>query len=293
MSGEILDIPEDAYHRDDVADVPTLSKSIAHILLTQSAAHAFAAHPKLNPQAVQKEEHKFDVGTAAHALLLEGVDAVQVVAADDWRTKAAKEARDEARAAGRIPLLSKHWEGVQAMVAAIRPQLAEHEASPPLFTDGKAEQTLVWDEDGVVCKARLDWLRDDHQAIDDLKSTGASASPEAWSKTMLGFGGDLQVAMYLRGARAVLGRTPAFRFVTVELVPPYALTVFSLAPDALALADAKLEYAIATWRQCLRTGVWPAYPRRVCYVQAPPWGEAQWADREYRDTEITTERTAA
>jgi len=281
---EIVDVPESVYHADDLYARPSLSKSVIQTLLTKSAAHAWAAHPK-NPECVARtDEKKYDVGTAAHKLFLEGRDdTVVVVDADSWRTGAARAERDAAYAAGLTPLLAKDYAAVQTMAAAIRPQLDKVDAWPQLFAGGKPEQTLVWEEAGLLCKARLDWLHDDHVAIDDLKTTGASAAPESWGKTMLGFGGDLQMAFYLRGARAVLGRTPDFRFAAVETAPPHALTVFSVAPDALALADARIDYAIGVWRKCLETGVWPSYPRRVCYVQSQPWAEAQWFDREARD----------
>jgi len=274
------------YHADDLeAEQPTLSKSIIQILLTSSAAHAFAAHPKLNPTYERKDEAKYDVGSAAHAVVLEGrEDVVAVIEADSWRTNAAKDERDLARAAGKIPLLAKDWEEVRLMVAAVREQLAVHDAAPPLFTEGLPEQTLLWEEAGVTCKARLDWLRDDVAAIDDLKTTGVSAAPESYSRTLLGIGGDLQAAFYMRGCRAVFGKAPEFRFAVVETSAPYALTVFSIAPDALALADAKIDHALGIWRECLKTGVWPAYPSRVCYVQSPSWAEVQWFDREARDS---------
>jgi hypothetical protein len=281
----IVDISAADYHADKVADAPSLSASVANILLNCSPLHAWHAHPRLNPDFVREDEDRFSVGTVAHALFLQGEDVAVVVDAADWRTKAAKEERDAARAAGQVPLLAHQWDAVRTMVDAIRVQVDRFPISPPLFTNGKPERTLVWEEpSGVVGRARADWLHLDGSAIDDLKTTGASASPEAWSRTMLGFGADVQQAWYQRGARALmLGDTPEFRFVAVETRPPHALTVFSLAPDALAAANAKVEYALMTWRQCLASGDWPGYPRRVCYIQSPAWAENQWAEREYRD----------
>lgn len=291
MTAEILEVTEADYHADLLTDMPTLSNSVAKVLIASSPAHARAQHPRLNPQLERKDEKKFDLGTAAHALLLEGRDdAIAVVDADDWRTNAAKAARAEAYLEGRTPLLAKHWDEVQAMVAAARAQLRCFTPMP--FSDGKAERTLVWDEDGVLCRARIDWLRDDLAGIDDYKTTGASAAPEAWGKTMFGFGGDMQVAFYTRGLRALTGRQPTFRFIVQELAAPYAVGVFSLSPDALAIADAKVEYAIHTWRQCMKTNVWPAYPEQVCYLPAPPWAEMQWLDRAARDS-VSTDRRAA
>lgn len=281
---EIVDVPASAYHADDLYARPSLSKSAIHELLTRSPAHAWANHPK-NPDCTTRiDDKKYDVGTAAHKLFLEGDEhSIVVIDADSWRTNAAKEERDAAYADGLTPLLMKDWEKVRATATAIREGCDRIIIRPALFTDGQPERTLVWEENGVVCKARLDWLRDDKTAIDDLKSTAASAAPEAWPRTAFGIGADLQQAFYVRGARAVLGVEPVFRFVAVETDPPYSLTAFTMAPSALAVADAKIDHALAVWRECTTTGVWPSYPTRLCHIQATAWAEAQWFDREARD----------
>lgn len=280
---EIRTLTAADYHEDRVVDRPTLSASIAHLLLTSSPRHAWTAHPKLNPDFERKAEEKFDVGTVAHALLLQGETIVEVVDATDWRTKAAQEARDAARDAGRVPLLARHWQAVRDMVDAAREQLAAVDADPAVFAAGRPEQTLAWEEDGVACRALVDWLHDDHRAVDDLKTTARSAHPDSWGRTMFSIGADVQAAFYLRGIRAITGSDPVFRFCVVETAPPYALSIVSLSPDALALADAKVDAALRLWRACLDANDWPAYPRQVCFVEAPPWAEAQWLEREARE----------
>lgn len=268
------------YHADQVADEPSLSASIAHTLISGSPAHARAAHPKLNPHLVRDEAERYDIGTAAHRIILEGhADNIQIVYADDWRTNAAKELRDEARSNGQLPLLEKVWDEVSAMTEAALWQLAGHEAQPPLFTDGKPEQSLVWDEGGVTCRARLDWLRDDHTAIDDLKTTSRSANPEAFSRHLFGIGSDVQAAFYLRGLEALTGVDAEFRFVVVETAAPYALSVVSLGPAVMALANAKVDWAIRKWRECLAADNWPAYPNSVCWAELPAWEEARFLAR--------------
>jgi hypothetical protein len=283
----IYAIPVESYHADEIAaggdslETPTLSASIANILINKSPAHAAAAHPRLNPDLERVESDKFDIGTAAHRLLLEGDNAIDVVDAADWRTAAAKEARATARGAGRIALLPKQAEAVVATTAAARVQLSGHSAQPPLFTDGKPEQTLVWeDAHGVICRARLDWLRDDYAAVDDLKTTSASADPEKWTRTMYGMGGDVQVAFYMRGVERLTGIKPVFRFVVVETYPPYALSVVDLAPSALALADDKVQRAIDLWATCLENDFWPAYPTSVASIEVPTYEELNWLARE-------------
>lgn len=268
------------YHADP-SDPPSLSSSIAHLLSSQSPAHAWVAHPKLNPDFQREDKGHYDVGTAAHALFLEGDAGVAIVDAPDWRTAAAKEARDQARANGKIPLLAGTFAGIEAMVVAAQRQLDTHAADPPLFTDGKPEQSLVWEElGGVICRARLDWLRDDFATIDDYKTTSKSANPEAYSRALFGIGGDIQAAFYIRGVEALTGRIPAFRWAVQETSPPYALSVIAPGPDVLTIARKKVEHALALWRRCLASDHWPAYTDQVCWAQLPAWEEARWLAKE-------------
>lgn len=278
----IHDMSAAAYHADP-AETPSLSASIARTLLASSPAHARAAHPKLNPDFAKIDDKKFDLGTAVHDVFLEDGDPVEVIIADSWRTKAAQEQRDQARAHGRIPLLDGQWEEVKAMLTALRQQIDRFDADPPLFHIGKPEQTLVWEEDGVTCRARLDWLHDDLSAIDDLKTTSHTANPEKWTRnTLYNIGCDIQAAFYVRGVKALTGLEPQFRWIVCETYPPFAMSVIAPGPDVLALANDKVDRAIALWRQCLAADRWPAYPGRVCYAELPPWAESQWLGREAR-----------
>jgi hypothetical protein len=277
----ILELDADAYHDDLVSTSrPSLSKSTIHTLLTDSPAHAKAKHPRLNPSYAPQQEERFDIGTACHALLLEGRNAVEVVNADDWRTTAAKVQREGARANGKIPLLEKHWMACQDMIGAAREQLDAIAVDPPLFVNGRAEQTIVWEEDDVLCRARCDWLHDNAMACDDYKTTSRSAHPEAWSRALYGIGADLQHAFYCRGIKAVTGVQPVFRFVVQETFAPYALSVIQLTPAVVALANEKLNTALEIWKRCLETNVWPAYPQRVCWADLPPWEEARFLERD-------------
>src|SRR4030095_13276592 len=111
----IYDLPAADYHADPCPE-PSLSSSIVKMLCLESAAHAHYAHPRLNPAAIEENGEHFDIGTAAHALLLEGSKTIAIIDAKDYRTNAAKDARDVAYAAGLTPLLLARWTDVQAMV---------------------------------------------------------------------------------------------------------------------------------------------------------------------------------
>ncbi len=273
-----------AYHDDQLGDTPTLSRSIAHLLCTASPKHAWTAHPRLNPNFRRDEDPKYDRGTVVHELLLGGEANIVVVDASDWRTKAAQEARYIARVEGKTPLLAHQWADVQEMADVVRGEIADWNTAvirPPLLEDGQPEVTLTWEDEGVQCRARLDWLHDDYTAVDDIKSTSRSANPEEWSMFSAGY--DLQAYMYSRAVEVLYGVQPVFRFVVMETEPPYAVSVVSPGPDVLTLARKKFVYAARLWRQCLESGEWPGYEKRIASVALPPWLENKWLQKEERE----------
>lgn len=279
----IYDVPAVDYHRDPCVS-PSLNFSIAKLIVLETPRHAWMAHARLNDRYTRIEKEAFDIGTAAHSVLLEGIDTVQVIDAADWRTKLAKEARDEARALGKIPLLATKHAAVWAMVHAAREQLAAfHDGSEQMFTEGRAEQTLVWRDGDTWCRARLDYLRDTASgvAIDDYK-TAESANPDTWTRTLFTYGYDLQAAWYLHGLQQLTGARATFRFAVQETEPPYALSVIALGPDVETLAEKKRLYALEVWQRCLTEQHWPGYPTRACYATLPAWQESAWLEKETR-----------
>lgn len=302
MNPRLLTIPRKAYHEGQFFEEngvviegttePAFSNSIASILAWRSPLHAWWSHPKLNPGYQPEEKDIFDLGTAAHDILLEGLGIVEIVDAKDWRSNAAKDARDAARLAGRIPLLTEQAERVEAMVYAVREQLEAHEASPTPFTEGAPEQTIVWEEQGVLCKARLDWLRDDLTVIDDFKTTGKSAHPASFQKNLYYAGFDVQAAFYLRGLRAWIGSgisepelEPRFRWIVAETKPPFALSVVTPSRHVLELANMKIDYALKLWAESLESGYWPGYGSEVVEAGLPDWEERRWLEREEMEAE--------
>lgn len=263
-----------------VTPTAALSASIARRLLSASPLHAWYDHQALNPAGVREEREAFDLGTAAHAWLLEGARVFEVVDAPDWRTKDARARREAIRAEGKVPLLAEQWGRIQAMTDALGERLAE--IAPAPFVVGTPEQTLIWREGDVWAKARPDWLRADYSIIDDFKSTD-NANPDAWTRALFAYGYDVQAAWYLRGVKALTGVDAEFRFIVCETRPPYGVSVIGLGPDVLTLAEKKIHRALELWRECVRAGEWPGYPTRVCYAQLPGWEEQRWLERELRD----------
>jgi len=266
----------------DPAPTPSLSASIAHLLLTRSAKHAQLAHPRLNPAWQPDATEQTDVGSIAHALLLDRDESrVVVIDASDWRTRAAKDQRDAARAEGKLPILTDRYGEVVHMVLAARQAIADAPEIAAAFADGRPEQTLLWQEQGTWCRCRPDWMTHDTRLLIDYKTTAASAEPDRWARGMLlDMGYDLQAALGLRAVRALFRpRDASFVFMVQETDPPYAVSFVGLSPEWEAFAAQKLRHALALWRHCVETDRWPSYPSRVCWAEPPAWAVTQFVAR--------------
>lgn len=288
MKAGIHSLTAEEYHRD-LCDAPSLSSSVARTLIAKSPAHAKADHPRLSPDLVREEKKEFDIGTAAHAMLLGDTSAKIVeLPFENYRKKDAQTARDDAYAAGATPILSHQMAELRLMVTAAKAQIAAHrEAADAFGATGKAEQTVIWQEkNGVWCRARLDWLSDARNLIYDAKTTGMSAEPDAWSRYLFNEGYDMQAAWYRRGIRALTGKSPVFRFVVMEIKPPYAMSVLELLPAALAQAEEKIEQAIDLWGRCLRDNRWPGYANVTYHVDAPGWIALKHEERKEREASL-------
>jgi hypothetical protein len=272
------DVTAEQYHADPVAG-GSLSSSGARALLPPSCPARYR-HDQDNGQAPKRA---FDLGHAAHRMVLGLGAELEVVDAADWRTKAAKEQRDEARAAGRVPLLAAE----HAIAEAMAEQLRAHPMVGALLDPhaGSAEQTVVWQDDmtGVWCRARYDWLPTPHagrrMVLVDYK-TAASAELEALQKAMHQHGYHQQASWYLDGARAVFGANdPGFVFIAQEKTAPYLVTVFEPDVVALRIGAARNHVARSVYRRCQETGVWPAYAEGIALLSLPPWAEIREGER--------------
>ena len=269
--GIYADIPIEDYIRDPAPE-PSLSTGSAQALIDECPRRAWHNHPRLNPKHESEDNGATDLGKLAHAMLLEDDTSRLVIAPfPDWRTKAAKELRDAARAEGKIPILESKVQEVAAMVGAAREAFSR--AAPELgsLTDARKEQTLIWQESGVWCRSRPDILMPGGLLAVDFKTTATSVHPDALARFVCNQGWDLQAALIRAGMHALTGKTPDVVFAVQEVEPPYLMSFIGLDPTFAAIADKKLERAVQLWAECLKSNRWPGYPDRVAWVSPPPW----------------------
>jgi len=264
----IYEMTNEQYHTDPVPG-GSLSSTGARRLLAPSCPALFR-HEQLHGQ---KPRRVFDFGTAAHGLVLgSGPELVQIKA-DNYRTAAAQDARDDARARGAVPLLPAEWQQVQDMAAALR----AHPFAAGLFQPGagQPEQSLFWTDPatGVWRRARLDWMpyaTGRRLIVPDYK-TAASAAPVELAKAVRNYGYHQQAAWYLDGVKALGGGDAAFVFVAQEKTAPYLVTVFELDEVSLQAGRVLNEQAIALYARCTATDEWPGYTDDIATISLPDW----------------------
>jgi len=277
------------YHADPCA-TPSLSASVLKKALplgvgTGTPRHMRYAHPKLSPIEVTfKGKAAMDMGSAFHAMILQKGGEIEIIDAADWRTNAAKEAREAAYEAGRLPLLKEQFKAAKEMHRSTLEQMNDIPDLMAAMRQGEPELVYVWVEETpygpIFCRAMMDWTPTKGDVFPDWKTTAASASPDAYGRTLYDMGGDIQDGFYRRGIKALLDRRAHLIFPCVEQYAPHAMAVHRIDPEGADVARRKVQWAINMFALCLREDFWPGYPTEIAWQAPPPWHVGKWEQRE-------------
>jgi hypothetical protein len=257
-------LPEEQYHghRD------SLSSSGARQLLPPSCPALFR-HEQLHGRPPKRE---FDYGHAAPQRVL-GVGAELVVVekkagvdATDRRTAYAQEHEKEIRAQGKVPLLRKELDRVDAMAAVL--------FDPD--RGGKPEQSLFWTDpiSGVLRRGRLDWLPTEltsagRLVIPDYKTT-TSASKRSIEKSVREYGYHCQDDWYRELVLGLeLAELVGFVFVFQEKTAPYLVNVAEIDAPSLRVARELNLRALDVYAECVANDEWPTYSDDIELVGLP------------------------
>jgi PDDEXK-like domain of unknown function (DUF3799) len=274
-----------AHYLSDPCDRPSLSSGIAHLLLSESPAHAWAAHPrglavKDDPTAAMIK------GTAVDSLLLGGDTELVVMPEmlpnakgtlsptnDELRMDSARAWAEEQKAAGRQVVKRAALAAAQEAAAAITKKLAARGIS----LHGEHQVCGIWEDMGVLCRMRLDHLVLEEGLIYDLKIVDR-VHPRAIARKMDAFGYDIQHAAYVRGIEALkpeLAGRVRMKFIFAEAEPPYDVVVCRPDGELRALGESKWRRALIKFGACLRTKQWPGHADGEIEIRALPWAMAE------------------
>lgn len=262
------DVPELDYHAD-----PALSASGAKTLLHSPARFAWER------ENGTKASDAMDLGTLVHTLVLRSRDKRLVVCPfDSMRTKAAQEWAEQMAAERRIVVTHKQVRQAIAIAKAVR----AHPLAGAIFTDGRPEVTLVWDdpETGVRMRGRIDWLR--ANAIVDLKTVGRYGGSELgmFGRQAANLDYPMSAANYVAGVAALTGETLPFITVTVEVEPPYFITVGVYDEADLLEGHGRMREAIEEFARRSESGVW-IDPPQIETIPIPGWYAGRRVPQEF------------
>jgi hypothetical protein len=267
----VYDMPNDVYHADPVPH-GSLSSSGAKRLLPPSTPAHFRWY-RDNPE---QPKSCYELGSGAHTKVLGTGDEIVVVDADNWQTKAARTQRDEARAAGKVPLLTRDHERVTAMAQVLH----EHPTAAALFEAGsgipEASMFATDPNTGVMMRARADWLPTADPdtgllILPDYKTT-TRADTESLIRTVHNFRYAFQGCWYSDVIRLLnIAEQVAFVLVFQETEAPYLVHVVQPDTDAMTAAAEAVRRALDTYATCSAADHWPGYSDGVTQLPMPRW----------------------
>lgn len=173
---------------------------------------------------------------------------------DNYRTKAAREWRDEVIASGKQILSDDDTDFLQGALASLRSVGAD------TLLEGHVEASLVWrhERTGLWLKSRPDILPVSGMAV-DLKTTN-DASGVACYRSVNNFRYDVQLALVSMGMEAIFGvSTSDAALLFIETSEPYLTRMVDLPQPQIEEAIPEIEAALDAIASGIETGDWPTY----------------------------------
>jgi len=281
MKANLISLTESEYHADKIDPaLPTLSASIAKILVEKTPAHAYARHPRLGGTS-RPSTPAMDRGHIIHAILSGEEPNVNIIDAADFKRQWAREQRDAAVASGMIPVLSHKIDALRERAGKLSEAL---DVAGFKAEGGTFEQTVVWTETSslgpVLCRGRMDYFIESTGSIFDFK-TVENAHPDACAAHMIRYGSAIQEAAYTSAITKLLpalaGRV-SFQFLFCETEEPFAVLPATSAGSMRQLGESRWMQAVEIWARCQKNNHWPGYA--PTQLHAPSWAVAQAMENE-------------
>lgn len=252
-------VPHETYHSDPWGDVPCLSQSVAAELV-KCPLLGWAAHPRLGGAIIGADKPTADMetGNLLHALVLGSGPRFVSLDFKDYKTNAARGAKEEAIASGLVPVLTHKFEAAQEAATAIIRAVREQEGIE--IGEYDAEVTALWTDPnlGVRCRGRFD-LQSGYSIVDP-KFT--NLEPHRWIAGMEGQGYDIQASAYIEALETIhpeyAGRVE-FTFLLIRPTWPHTTCRVTIGGTSRSLGEDRWHRAKLSWQTCLRAGRWPSY----------------------------------
>jgi len=210
-------------------------------------------------------------GRAMHTLLFEPSHFSERYCAYEGRRAGNKyqEFADEAQLLGK-EILPAHGPFSQEYALNASQQFLKNRLVQDLIVEGVAEQGLFVVEDGLQCRGRVDWIRtrEPHKLV-DMKTT---RSIRYFSNDFYRLGYDLQLSLYHRWLKRLMGADLPVEVVVLENHPPFDSVVIPIDPAVLHRGERLGMDIIHRVKQCILEDRWPGMAEDDLYVlNTPLW----------------------
>lgn len=289
--GTIINFPAETYHDCPTPEFPLSAGFIDNMQGPNGSPAVAWFKSNLNPRFVPENSQTFDIGSAAHLILLEEhlwKDRVVFVDAEDYRTNAAKASRDAAYAAKKIPLLPKHADQVLDMRAAF------HNALPGLpfatapdfaargLSGGQAEVSVFArdEEFGIWMKCRPDYVRrgDARDTLVDYKTMALGGQDiKRYAENM---GWKQRAAWYSECWQRATGRECDYWYIGQDKEAPHFVRCYRMSDRAIEWGHRLNKVQKRVFAECMKSGVWPSNVGSVETIELSEWDERRLQDRE-------------
>ena len=214
-------------------------------------------HKKEIGLIVDEDRPAYQVGRAAHTLILEGRDVFQKEYATGGpinpktgkpfgaRTKAYEEWAD----AQGMPVITE--EQLQ-LIVSLEDSVRDHKHAIELLSCGMPEGVIRAEYFGVPAQSRLDWFNPE-RGIVDLKTCDNLDWLQMDARS---YGYAHQMAFYRAMVFLVAGVVVPVWMIAVEKREPYRCGVWRMGADVLGIAQRENEEAISRLKKCRKAGVW-------------------------------------
>lgn len=242
------------YHR-----WPGVSPSRAKYAIESALAYKYACETPV------QTTDEMELGTACHLAVWEpDLLPLRVVVWDGGQRRGKTWEQFETANAAKIILTDKAYQ----TVLRVRDRCQSHPRIREILKEnGKTELSLQWEQHGLQCRGRIDFVG---ERIHDLK-TAYCITDRAINSAVISRCYHLQAGAYSTGYEAVTGEAKAFDLIFAQTKPPYDARVVVVGDDEMARGIQLWEKALETIAEAERTGVYPGIDEHESPLILPEW----------------------
>ncbi len=164
-------------------------------------------------------------------------------------------------------------------------EVFRHPVVDLLRRNGGSEVSIIWSEDGLPAKARIDKYAPDTQweingelvvcdvLVDIKKGRACKLTDDDLRRAIREYFWDGQAAWYCRGVKALRPDkpTPLWAWLFIEDSPPFDCRPLWADAIMAEIGRAKMQTAFDAYRWCLQSGEWPGYCSEIEELSPANW----------------------